>query len=73
MRAAPLSESNIPESVSSRGKTKQADSWPPAFPAFMRVGEFGKNRRLLMISKNRSAQIERTDRSSTAATATDTR
>jgi len=29
--------------LSSTGRTKHAESWPNSRPAFMRVGEFGRN------------------------------
>jgi hypothetical protein len=35
---------------SSTGRTKQAANWPRDFPAFMSVGEFGRNRKEDMIS-----------------------
>jgi hypothetical protein len=42
----------IPSRVSSTGRTKQAESCPLAVPAFIRVGEFGRKRRLDISEKN---------------------
>ncbi len=41
--AAFFKESKIPSMLSSMGRTKQAASWPSLRPAFISVGEFGKN------------------------------
>ncbi len=43
IRAAFLRASNIPSMLSSTGRTKQAASWPRRRPAFIRVGELGRN------------------------------
>ncbi len=43
IRAAFFKESNIPSMLSSTGRTKQAASWPSLRPAFIKVGELGKN------------------------------
>ncbi len=42
----------IPSRVSSTGRTKQAESCPMEVPAFIRVGEFGRKRRLEVSEKN---------------------
>ena len=42
--------SNMLSMESSMGNTKQADSWPSSLPAFMRVGELGIKRKLVMSS-----------------------
>ena len=48
MRAAFLMASNISSMLSPTGSTKQADSWPRGRPAFIRVGELGRKRRLVI-------------------------
>jgi len=53
MRAIFLRASNIPGRESSTGRTKQADSCPKGSPAFINVGELGKNSRPAIISRNR--------------------
>ena len=52
MRAVCLMVSKISSMESSTGRTKQAASCWRSRPAFMRVGEFGMNSRLVMSSKN---------------------
>lgn len=42
----------MPSIESSTGITKQAESWPMPVPAFINVGEFGKNSRFFIMSKN---------------------
>ncbi len=42
--------SKIPSIESGTGRVKQAESWPISVPAFISVGEFGRNRRLLIAS-----------------------
>jgi len=37
------------------GRTKQAESWPRAVPAFISVGEFGRNERSRILSKKASS------------------
>ena len=54
MRAAFLTESKIPSMLSSTGRTKHAESCPRVLPAFIRVGELGRNLRSVMSSKNSS-------------------
>ena len=46
MRAVNLTASKIPSKESSTGKTKHAESCCNALPAFIKVGEFGKNLRV---------------------------
>ena len=60
---------------SSMGMTKQAESWPMAVPAFINVGELGRNSRLAMALKKRSSAspTSRWNRDSTDATAPATR
>jgi hypothetical protein len=41
--------SNICSMESPTGKTKHAESWPNSRPAFIRVGELGRNSRPVMI------------------------
>ena len=58
--AAQLTASNTPVVESSTGTTKHAASWPSGRPAFMRVGEFGRNSR--PPSSARSARARRRPR-----------
>ena len=46
--AAFLMASKISSMESATGSTKQAESWPRGRPAFIRVGELGKNSRLVI-------------------------
>ena len=46
----------MPSILSSKGNTKHADRVPCSVPAFISVGEFGKNSRLLIILK-KSASV----------------
>jgi len=73
MSAAHLSASKIAARSSSTGNTKQAASWPPARPAFMSVGELGRNSRAAIRASNRSAQAARVASGSASATARATR
>ena len=50
IRAACLIASKISSMLSSTGSTKHAESWPSGLPAFISVGEFGRNSRLVIIS-----------------------
>jgi hypothetical protein len=43
MRAISFNESKIASMLSSTGRTKQAESWPIGVPAFISVGELGRN------------------------------
>ena len=54
MRAAFFTVSKISTMLSPMGRTKQAESWPRGRPAFIRVGELGRKRRLVISSKNSS-------------------
>ncbi|MBA7675283.1 hypothetical protein ES703_83513 [subsurface metagenome] len=45
MRAVFFTASKIDSIESSTGRTKQAESWPNSLPAFIRVGELGRNSR----------------------------
>ena len=45
IRAACLTASNISSMLSPTGRTKQAESCPRSRPAFIRVGELGRNSR----------------------------
>ena len=42
--------SKIPSIESGTGRVKQAESWPISVPAFISVGEFGRNRRPIIAS-----------------------
>ncbi len=53
--AAFFIDSNIPSMVSSIGRTKHALSCPKGLPAFINVGELGRNSRFDIISKNSSS------------------
>ena len=53
MRAMLFRASKILGSESSTGRTKQADSWPKGKPAFISVGELGRNSRFLIICRKR--------------------
>jgi hypothetical protein len=55
MRAICLRAIKMPGIESSTGSTKHADNCPPGVPAFIRVGEFGRNRRSSIIRKNCSS------------------
>ena len=50
IKAACLMASKISSIESPTGSTKQAESWPSSLPAFIKVGEFGKNSRFVIIS-----------------------
>ena len=43
IRAMFLTDSNMASMLSATGSTKQAASWPSLRPAFISVGEFGRN------------------------------
>ena len=47
-RAMCLTASKMPGMESSTGRTKQAESWPTPVPAFIRVGELGRNSRFII-------------------------
>ena len=47
-----LIASKISSMESPTGRTKQADSWPSSRPAFIRVGELGRNSREVIIRLN---------------------
>jgi hypothetical protein len=49
IKAVFFTASKIDSMVSSMGRTKQAESCPKGLPAFIRVGELGKNSRLDII------------------------
>jgi len=49
IRAVYLTASNISSMESPTGSTKQAESCPSSRPAFIKVGELGKNSRLVII------------------------
>ena len=55
IRAAFLMASKMDSMVSSTGRTKQAESCWSSRPAFMSVGELGRNFRLVITAKNSSA------------------
>ena len=57
MRAMFFRASKMPGRESSTGRTKHAESCPSGRPAFMSVGELGRNSRLLIIFKNLLRQI----------------
>jgi hypothetical protein len=44
-----LSAPNISSMLSPIGRTKHADNWPFAVPAFISVGEFGMNSSLAIM------------------------
>ena len=48
--AANLTASKISSMESPTGRTKQAESWPSSLAAFIRVGELGRNRQLVIRS-----------------------
>ena len=48
MRAVFLMASKMESMESSTGRTKQAESWPSSRPAFMSVGQLGRNSRPAM-------------------------
>ncbi len=50
INAAFFTLSKIPSIVSSTGRTKHADNCPRGLPAFMSVGELGRNSRSAIIS-----------------------
>ncbi len=55
IRAVLFTASKMLSSESSTGSTKQAANWPRGRPAFMRVGELGRNRPSAMRPKKRGA------------------
>ena len=52
MSAMFFTASKMPSMLSSTGRTKQADSWPSSLPAFISVGELGRNSLEVIISRN---------------------
>ena len=50
IRAACFTASKMSSIESATGSTKQADNWPRGRPAFIRVGELGRNSRLVIAS-----------------------
>ena len=48
--AANLTASKISSMESPTGRTKQAESWPSSLAAFIRVGELGRKRQLVIRS-----------------------
>ncbi len=60
----------IPSIESSTGRTKQAESCPRERPAFIRVGELGRKRPLIMTSLNFDAMALRSSPNLASAPAT---
>ena len=56
MRAMFLTASNMPSMLSSTGSTKQAESCPRSRPAFISVGELGRNSSPDIISRKTSLE-----------------
>jgi hypothetical protein len=50
--AMEVSVEKIPWTESFTGSTKQAESWPEDVPAFIRVGELGKNNNFFIRERN---------------------
>ncbi len=50
IRAVNLTASKISSMESPTGRTKQAESWPSSRPAFIRVGELGRNSKPAIIA-----------------------
>jgi hypothetical protein len=49
INAAFLMASKMPSMESGTGNTKHADNWPKGRPAFIKVGELGKNSKSVII------------------------
>lgn len=77
MSAAFLTASKMSTMLSATGSTKHAESWPSGRPAFISVGELGRNFRLVISSKKRSdsaaVSAALSKLASAAATASETR